>query len=262
MDFQKIDLILQYALLVAGESDEFFDRELSPIHLIKYVYIADLAHAERHQGETFTGVKWKFHKFGPWSVEVFKRIEPALTSLGATKKIVSHPKCEDDFTHWSITNEEMVSGLAALLPLHMEIAVRQAVHAFRADTASLLNHVYLTKPMLKAAPGEDLDLSVEKEGVPPQDVCPEEPKLTIRQAEEQKKKLQDLRERMRERLKKIRKQPSLVPANPPPRYDDVFAAGQEWLDSLAGFFVEEEEGKTEFSEEIWKSPARYDPDLS
>ena len=41
----RVDLLLQYALLVAGEQDEFLDRQLGPIHLIKYVYLADLFHA-------------------------------------------------------------------------------------------------------------------------------------------------------------------------------------------------------------------------
>ncbi len=51
----RVDLLLQYALLVAGEQDEFLDRQLGPIHLIKYVYLADLFHAKRNNGVTFTG---------------------------------------------------------------------------------------------------------------------------------------------------------------------------------------------------------------
>lgn len=55
MKSNKIDLLIQYAILIAGQEDEYPDRQLGPIHLIKYVYLADLAYAERNGGETFTG---------------------------------------------------------------------------------------------------------------------------------------------------------------------------------------------------------------
>ncbi len=42
MDINKVDLLLKYILAAAGEED-FGNREVGPIHLIKYVYLADLA---------------------------------------------------------------------------------------------------------------------------------------------------------------------------------------------------------------------------
>jgi hypothetical protein len=45
---------LKYILAAAGQED-YGNREVGPIHLINYVYLADLAFAERHGGETFTG---------------------------------------------------------------------------------------------------------------------------------------------------------------------------------------------------------------
>ncbi len=88
MDTKKADLLLQYVLAIAAENDEYFDRQLGPIHLIKYVYLADLAYAQQHGGQPFTEVAWRFHKFGPWSAEIFNRIEPALSEIGATKTTV------------------------------------------------------------------------------------------------------------------------------------------------------------------------------
>ena len=85
IDLQKVDLLIQYALLVAGEADDYQDRSLGPIHLLKYVYLSDLAYAKREQGQTYTGTPWKFHKFGPWSAEVHGRIEPALRLINADK---------------------------------------------------------------------------------------------------------------------------------------------------------------------------------
>lgn len=84
MDTGRVDRMIQYALSVAAGED-FCNRELGPIHLIKYVYLADLAHAERNKGQTFTGTPWRFHHFGPWDMEVYKRIEPACSVIGAEK---------------------------------------------------------------------------------------------------------------------------------------------------------------------------------
>jgi hypothetical protein len=42
MDIKKIDLLLKFILAAAGQEDTGH-RELGPIHLIKYVYLADPA---------------------------------------------------------------------------------------------------------------------------------------------------------------------------------------------------------------------------
>ena len=91
----RIDLLLQYALLVAGEEDEFFDRQLGPIHLIKYVYLADLAYAKRNAGETFTGMAiGGSTSLAPWYQTVNERIEPALCAISAAKQ--TFPSDYDD----------------------------------------------------------------------------------------------------------------------------------------------------------------------
>jgi len=55
-DLNKIRQIMQYALLVAGQNDDPYERQLGPIHLVKYVYLADMEYAEYHEGQTFTGI--------------------------------------------------------------------------------------------------------------------------------------------------------------------------------------------------------------
>lgn len=85
IDKKKVWQVLQYALFVAGRSDDRFDRELGPIHLIKYVYLVDLDYAKFNNGQTFTGVDWVFHHFGPWSVDVFQQLDDALAEVGAKK---------------------------------------------------------------------------------------------------------------------------------------------------------------------------------
>lgn len=88
--------MIQYALLVAGCEDDVFDRELGPIHLIKYVYLADLAHAERNDGQTFSGVRWQFFHYGPWTQEVYVRIQPALRAIDAEEKIITSERLDND----------------------------------------------------------------------------------------------------------------------------------------------------------------------
>ena len=41
MDINKVDQLLKYILAAAGQED-FRNREVGPIHLIKYVYLAGL----------------------------------------------------------------------------------------------------------------------------------------------------------------------------------------------------------------------------
>lgn len=265
MDSHKVDLILQYALVVASENEEPFDRQLGPIHLIKYVYLADLSYSERHNGETFTGAKWRFHNFGPWVPEVYDRIEPALSEIGAQTVRINHPKYEGDFVRWHPPEDELGKELSDQLPFGICVAVKNAVRSFGSDTATLLNHVYLTEPMLCAAPGENLDFKCR---VRPPDHTEETPQIepiramTKKQRDERKQKIQNLRSLIRERLDNRKKDPELVTPDPPPRYDEVFLQGLAYMEAEAGPPIEEREEKAGLSDDVWKSPARYDPDLS
>ena len=45
--------------------------------------------------------------------------------------------------------------------------------------------------------------------------------------------IEELRVRVQKRLQELRERPKATPPNPPPRYDEVFARGQQWLDELA-----------------------------
>jgi len=48
MNKDLVDQLIQYILLVASHEDEQFYRELGPIHIIKYLFLADLDFAETH----------------------------------------------------------------------------------------------------------------------------------------------------------------------------------------------------------------------
>ena len=257
MDIVNIDNILQYALLMAGREDEPFDRELGPIHLIKYVYLADLAYAEEHDGMTFTGVKWQFYKFGPWAQTVNGRIEPALSAIGAEKRTFpSDYEDREEWFRWRSIDDSPIRPLEKELPIIVTSSIKKNVHRFGKDTSELLAYVYTTLPMLSAAPNEFLDFSnlrrIRKTKEEPQKA---KRKLSVKEKKILKEKREALKELASKKLAAKRRKPLVKPYKTP-RYDDVYLNGMEWLDSLAGQKIADGESEVVFSDSIWKSLAR------
>jgi hypothetical protein len=260
MDSKKVERLIQFALIVASEEDDSFSQQLGAIHLLKYVYLADLAYAERN-GQSYTGVQWCFHHFGPWSVEVYKQIEPALHAIGAIKN--NYPsKYEDDTVRWILKEKsyraEEIEREVDFLPRQ---AVKKFVHQFGSDTESLLKYVYLTKPMLTAAPEEILNIEQVV-------ISSSRAEIDKKNGDKSKKimisnnKQNQIRQNIQLRLVEEKKRRAMKNLSPAPRYDDVFLQGQEWLDSLAGEPIQQSQGELHFSSDIWKSKSRFDPDVS
>lgn len=265
LDVNKIDKLIQFVLALAGQEDDFRNRSLGPIHLVKYVYLADLLYAER-KGETFTGVNWKFHHFGPWSLEVFSRIDPALEAIGAEKKSLPSSYSDDDYFRYAVHRGTDMEILERDIPIIISGGIKKFVHEFTSDTPSLLNYVYLTKPMLSAAPGEILDFSLSS--LPSANDASEHETesfqpLSNNALKRRNQGIKTVRARVQEKLSERLQKKKLLPNGyTPPRYDSVYEEGQLWLDSLAGDPVNEAKGEVKFSQEIWKSQFRHDPDLS
>lgn len=260
MDASKVDLVLKYALAVAAREDEPWARRLGAIHLIKYVYLADLAHAARHGGATFTGADWQFHHYGPWAGDVYERIQPTLAALGAQEFRFESTRYENDTVRWAIPDAEQAEATLAevdrLLPPGVASAVKKAVHSFGADTTALLHHVYTTPPMTRAAPRERLAFRSEEGPAASQE---DEHQPTAKQVKRQKEALRSLQERTKAMLKaKLEKATAPTPAPP---YDEVFVAGTQWLDEIAGGDPEPLKGEVQFPDDIWKGPWR-EPDDS
>jgi hypothetical protein len=256
MDKQKIYNIIQYALLVAGQEDDFKARDLGPIHFIKYVYLADLHYARHNNGKTYTGIQWRFHKFGPWSNDVNDCITPALEEINATcKNIQSQYEGSDDYQRWSLTDEYLLEQMGVKLPLIISGAVASNVHRFKKDTASLLEYVYRTKPMLHAAPGDLLDFNcVAKK---PDQKIEFKSKLDQLSARKQKKFKQAVQAMRKKRLEKgMSKKPVYVKSPLPIKYDDVYVKGLEWAESLSGDKFQSQDFEAEFSNDIWYSDNR------
>jgi len=263
-DARRTDLLLQYILVAAAQEDDWRDRELGPIHFLKYAYLGDLAYAERHNGETYSGAPWQFYHFGPWQAQVHDRIEPALAAIRAERKMLTSAQYED-FVRFSAPRghelESVRERLEAELPLTVSGAVRAAVHEFGANTSALLRHVYLTPPMVSAQPGETLVFARLVDGGGQQaDRGETRGKLTAAERRRRKETLSALKERVQQQLdRRIAISRQVVPE---PRYDAVFAAGSEWLDALAGDPVEDVAGELTVSSDVWKSPTRTEPDVS
>ncbi len=261
----RVDQILQYALLLAGQEDDYIDRDLGPIHLIKYVYLADLAFARRSGGDTFTSVDWQFYKFGPWSNFVHTRIDTALTAIHATKKVFeSEYEDRDEWVRWQQSDDYRLDQLERTLPSSITMYLKRDVRKYGKDTAELLDYVYKTEPMLSAAPMEYLDFS--SVGLNLTNQKQESQPLRFDELSNKKKKkfsekMRGLREDIKARGSKSHKKTRVNPVQRP-RYDSVFEQGVKWLDSLAGPEFKPGKKTVQFSEEVWKSKTRKNDEYS
>jgi len=260
VDTNKIDLLVQYALVVAGQGD-YGERELGAIHVLKYVYLGDLAYAERNEGATFTGAPWRFHNFGPWAAPVYDRVQESVRTLPVQERRFTSWRLEGEGVRWCLYDARLADRLDDKLPLAITSAMRRAIKEYGDDTTALLDYVYRTAPMLHAAPGELLDFTVAEA---PERTSPPVPKRAPSGAEmrHHQERLTALQQRVQTKLRERAAARRLVSPDPAPRYDAVFADGQVWLDALAGKPIGSSHGTVTFSDDIWKSPGRRDPGVS
>lgn len=247
----KVDLIIKYALLLAGQEDDFASRMLGPIHLLKYVYLADIYYAEKNEGESFSNTEWQFYNFGPWSPSVHGRIDLATAAIMAKKHTYDSNYSDDDVVRWSQSDDDLLRRISREIPSAITIRLKNDIRKYGKDTESLLDFVYRTEPMLNAAPNEILDLSVCKPI--PADDSQEGLALRIDALSNRKRKvfLQKLKQlKQRERVAK-----KLIPVTTS-RLDETYNKGVMWLDSIAGEPLPEGKIKGKFSDTVWTSDAR------
>lgn len=254
MDAERVDLLIQYALAIAAQND-WGNRELGPIHLLKYVYLGDLAHAARNNGATFTEADWRFYKFGPWSSAVHERIRPAIGRVNAAERRFSY---EDDNgedgegIRWRLEEQpdRLIAEIERKIPGSLATAIRRYVQEYAGNTSDLLHFVYRTEPMLHAAPDERLSFEHAVPEPQPQFEQPEE--LNDRQ----RKKLRAAMRALKERLA-TQHRPRYVKADPAPIYDEIFEEGVKALDRDAGDEYVISNGEVQFSDEMWKAGGRH-----
>lgn len=264
METKRVDNIILFVLLEANRQDDKWDRELGPIHIVKYVYLADLAYAQYHNGETYSKVPWKFHHYGPWALDVYKRIDDLSDEVGITKNVISHPRYKDDFTKYSYSDDYEYDRLVNDLPLDIVGTLKQAIRKYSKNTPELLDYVYKTRPMLCAAPGEYLDFStVVKQPESSGEVLSDTPeKLSVKRKKLKKEAIDALKSKIAMKHAEMKDKRKEWKNFTPPRYDEVYFQGVAWVESLAGEPLEPEEGILEIPDEFWKSSFRCDDEIS
>jgi hypothetical protein len=65
--FIRVDPLKLIQFIVCQATE--FGASLSPIRVVKFLYLADLYHARENKGETLTAWPWKFVYFGPYCTE-------------------------------------------------------------------------------------------------------------------------------------------------------------------------------------------------
>jgi hypothetical protein len=241
--------MVAFALAMASEADDYRDRELGPIHLLKYLYLGDLAFAEINDGKSYSEAHWRFYKFGPWSAEVYEYLPRAGEVAGANVRHFESIYSEDG-VRWSLPEPSNVDDIGSQLPPIVARAIKESVKVFHNDTYTLLHYVYRTAPMLTAAPGEALVFQVREEAGKYATTTPEsEAPRKI-----SKTQLKRIKERVRSYLADRGAHRKTV--SPTVSYDADYFEILDLLDKEAGETIEESDGVLEFSTEVWKSEAR------
>ena len=261
-DLSRLNAVYQYIVAVAALTDDARQQSLGPIHLLKYAYLADLAHAARQAGSPYSDVEWRFHHFGPWSQEAFDAIGPALHGIAAREDRYTS-RYESDIVRYGLDRHE-AEAIARRgdqnLPAAVSHAITRAVREHGSDTADLLRHVYLTPPMLAARPGDRLDFSTVSNPVPVTSTPPAPARLSVKEKRRRKAVIDSARAEMPRRLARSRSKRAAP--QPAPRYDAVFHEGTAQLDRMAGDPLAPATGEITFDDSVWHaSQRRDDPDL-
>ncbi len=245
-DQRRIDALVAYAISLTGKPGASA-RSIGRVQLMKLVYLADLAIAEKSaiqvevsEAATYTGATWRFLHYGPFASDVAARMEPAAAAVRATVLTYHHDETDSDHERWSGDGVEIPPEVQREIPVRARMAIERALKEHGGDTQSLLAAVYLTAPMIGAAPGETLDFRMLPVAAthPPQ-VSPAEAKRRREVAARLRAKLADA-PRSRRRVKVV------------PEYDDQFTALVLALGEEAGE-PGEFDGVVEFPGDLWKS---------
>ena len=158
MGFNILELI-QYITWLATEREE----ALSPIRLVKFLYLIDLYNARKNKGQTLTGWPWKFVHYGPFCSESLKAIKEAA-ERGYIEAYSYESKFDEEEHFLYRYKADQEPAIASLLPFYIAGQIQAAVKKWADDTFALLDYVYFeTEPMVGIKPGDMLDFSKSKE---------------------------------------------------------------------------------------------------
>jgi hypothetical protein len=256
MDIQRIHALIRFILAVSSDDEDWKSRELGPIHIIKYVFLADMYCADKNSGGTYTGINWKFHSFGPWDYDFYKEIPNAVKMIGGdVRKFES--LYDKDGERFSL-NDCSPDDAAKDLPLSFVYLLQNDIRKFGSSTNELLHYVYTTPPMTNAVPGQFLDFSHPvflRHQEQSRELSPE---MTARGKKKQQQRIYEIREKIALQLETKRKK-RIKPAQP--RYDEIFFKGTMELDRDLHSPLEHHQGVLQVNESAWPGNWRKNLDL-
>jgi hypothetical protein len=172
------------------------ESHLTPIRIVKFLYLADLFNARVAGGHTLSGWQWRFVHYGPFCREALDAISAAESRefiLSETFK----SKFDKDGRSFRFIGENAPEDFPESLSVYVCSEIKRAVELWADDTYGLLNHVYFnTEPMAAALPYQILDFATAQ--IPQRD-------SPVEMAPLSKKKLNKARDLLKE-LGKIRQE--------------------------------------------------------
>lgn len=185
--------------------------------LMKLVYLVDVEHC-RQYGKQATGLKWRFHHYGPFAAE----LDADVLSLGLD--------VDEDVFRGTVGNRpvsgyryrrtgdwrQIESAFNSRYDAPVKRCVDQVVKQWALDSLpTILDYVYFeTEPMQDAKWGEYLDFS-KVQMAPPAPLNTQKLKLS-------NEFISDMRQRMKERKEKREKSRLEARKATEPRYDEVY----------------------------------------
>ncbi len=228
----KILELIRYITWLATERDEV----LSPIRLIKFLYLTDLYYARKNDGAILTGWPWKFVHYGPFCGESLEAIKRAVD--GGFIEAFPYESQFDDEEHFLYKHRaEREPAIGSSLPFYITGPLQGAVRKWAGDTYALLDHVYFeTEPMMGVQPGDLLDFSSAQEPEPVKHISMK--KLSKKKIEKGKLLISKIRENQEKYIRLDREQPI---------YDEAYFEALDYLNGDALDFPVQGKAKIEDS---------------
>src|SRR3990170_176382 len=155
--FMRVDAVKLIQFIVCQATE--FGASLSPIRVVKFLYLADLYYARENKGETLSGWPWKFVYFGPYCSESITALNEAVNNGSIDAKSFESKYDEKDRFLYSCRSENG-SDVESQLSIHVWSSLKEAIKKWADDTPGLLDYVYYdTEPMEDAKRGDLLDFS-------------------------------------------------------------------------------------------------------
>ena len=113
---------VEWAVWYANERD----TKLTPIRIVKFLYLADLYHARIAEGRTLTGWRWAFIHYGPFCSESLQAIEKA-ESMGLIEGTSYRSKFDKDTKLYVHTGEDEPEDYPEALPPYVSAEIKRAM---------------------------------------------------------------------------------------------------------------------------------------